>query len=37
MVDTTQKIKLADIQIDSSKKSIIHAQITQNELKVGNI
>ncbi|CAL1260991.1 unnamed protein product [Larinioides sclopetarius] len=33
VLDTTQKLKLADIQIDSLSKTIQHAQLTQQELK----
>ncbi|KAF8764997.1 Prefoldin subunit 1 like protein [Argiope bruennichi] len=33
VLDTTQKLKLADIQIDSLNKAIQHSQLTQQELK----
>ncbi|GIX83849.1 prefoldin subunit 1 [Caerostris darwini] len=33
VLDTTQKLKLADLQIDSYNKSIQHANLTQHELK----
>ncbi|GIY77347.1 prefoldin subunit 1 [Caerostris extrusa] len=33
VLDTTQKLKLADLQIDSYNKSIQHANLTQYELK----
>ncbi|XP_054711612.1 prefoldin subunit 1-like [Uloborus diversus] len=33
VLDTTQKLKLADIQIDVFTKAIQHAQLTQKELK----
>ncbi|GBN76783.1 Prefoldin subunit 1 [Araneus ventricosus] len=33
VLDTTQKLKLADIQIDSLNKTIQHAHLTQLELK----
>nr|CAG4641389.1 EOG090X0LK7 [Eulimnadia texana] len=32
MVETSQKLKLSDIQIDSLKWSIIHSQITDKEM-----
>ncbi|GFS46018.1 prefoldin subunit 1 [Trichonephila inaurata madagascariensis] len=33
VLDTTQKLKLADLQIDSLSKTIQHAQLTQQEIK----
>ncbi|GFT74171.1 prefoldin subunit 1 [Trichonephila clavipes] len=33
VLDTTQKLKLADLQIDSLSKTIQHAQLTQHEIK----
>ncbi|KFM63887.1 Prefoldin subunit 1, partial [Stegodyphus mimosarum] len=33
VLDTTQKLKLADLQIDSLTKAIQHAELTQKELK----
>ncbi|GFR24438.1 prefoldin subunit 1 [Trichonephila clavata] len=33
VLDTTQKLKLADLQIDSLTKTIQHAQLTQHEVK----
>lgn len=33
VLDTTQKLKVADIQIDSLTRTIQHAQLTQKELK----
>ncbi len=32
MVETSQKLKLADIQIDSLKRTITHAQLTDKEI-----
>lgn len=32
MVETSQKLKLADIQIESLKRSITHSQLTDKEL-----
>ncbi|GFS30326.1 prefoldin subunit 1 [Nephila pilipes] len=33
VLDTTQKLKVADLQIDSLTKTIQHAQLTQQEIK----
>ncbi|XP_035228360.1 prefoldin subunit 1-like [Stegodyphus dumicola] len=33
VLDTTQKLKLADLQIDSLTKAIQHSELTQKELK----
>lgn len=32
MVETSQKLKLADIQIESLKRSVTHTQLTDKEL-----
>ena len=32
MVETSQKLKLADIQIESHKRSMTHAQLTEKEI-----
>ena len=33
MVDTKQKMKMADLQIESLKRSITHSELTAAELK----
>ena len=32
MVDTSQKLKLADMQIETHKRSMTHAQLTEKEI-----
>merc|ERR1712135_181206 len=32
MVETSQKLKLADIQIETHKRSMTHAQLTEKEI-----
>ena len=32
MVETSQKLKLADMQIETLKRSMIHAQLTDKEI-----
>nr|CAG4650666.1 EOG090X0LK7 [Sida crystallina] len=34
MVETSQKLKLSDIQIDSLKRNIAHAQLTEKEISL---
>ena len=34
MVEVSQKLKLADIQIDSLKRNITHAQLTDKEISL---
>jgi hypothetical protein len=34
MIDTNQKIKFTDVQVEGLKRSILHKQITDNEIAV---
>lgn len=35
MQETNQKLRIADVQVESLKKQIVHAQLTDKEIQVG--
>lgn len=37
MLETTQKLKIADAQIDGLKRNIQHAQLTDKEIAVSHL
>lgn len=34
MQETNQKLRIADVQVESLKKQIVHAQLTDKEIQV---